>query len=291
MIKASPPGGHGQPMVTLPGGEAIPALGLGTWQMGERSARRADEVRAIRTAIELGLRLIDTAEMYGDGGAEEVLGEALAADPAGRASLFIVSKFYPQNASRRELPRACDRSRRRMGIDTIDLYLLHWPGGVPLDETVETLELLQASGRIRHWGVSNFDVDEMQALRAVDGGDRCAINQVHYSPSTRGIEFDLLPWQRRHQLPTMAYSPIDQGELARHPALAAIGARHQATAAQVALAWLRTHDDVVAIPKAVTPAHLADIAASRALTLDAADLAALDAAFPPPRRKTRLHVL
>lgn len=277
--------------VALPSGESIPAIGLGTWRMGESRARRAAEVAAVRAALDIGYRLIDTAEMYGDGGAEEVIGEALAGHPVGREQVFLVSKVYPHNASRSGVLTACARSRRRLRVERIDLYLLHWPGSVPIGETVDAFETLKARGEIREWGVSNFDVAELEELAGAADGGRCAANQVYYSASHRGVEFALLPWQRARRIPTMAYSPIDQGALDGHRALTRIAGRHRATAAQVALAWLLRHPDVIVIPKAVDPRHLADNFAAASLTLTDEDLAEIDRAFPPPKRKGPLAML
>ena len=278
--------------VQLPAGGAMPALGLGTWRLGESAARRQAEVAALRQAIALGYRLFDTAEMYGEGGAETVLGEALrgaiGAGEVTRDDLFIVSKVYPHNASRRGAVAACERSLARLGLDHLDLYLLHWRGTHPLAETLQAFGELQAAGRIRRWGVSNFDRADLRELVALGGGADCAANQVWYSATQRGVEFDLLPWQREHAMPLMAYSPIDQAALARHGALEAIGRRLDASAAQVALAWLLRGDGVVAIPKAVTPAHLRENLAAAELTLDPAALGEIDRAFAPPRRKTAL---
>ena len=280
--------------VTLPDGTAVPALGLGTWRMGESAAgapSRATEVAAVRLALDLGYRLIDTAEMYGEGGAEHVVGAALAgwiADGGRRDEVFVVSKVYPHNASRRGTLAACERSLTRLGLDRIDLYLLHWRGQHPLRDTVAAMDELVAQGRIGRWGVSNFDVDDMEELWRVPGGARCAANQVYYSASARGIEFDLLPWQRARGVATMAYCPIDQGRLARDPAFAAVGARHGVTAAQAALAWVLRQPDVIAIPKALRDAHLRDNLAAATLRLDADDLAAVDRAHVPPARKLPL---
>jgi diketogulonate reductase-like aldo/keto reductase len=278
--------------VSLPDHTALPSLGLGTWRMGEVAARRAAEVAAVRLAIEIGYRVIDTAEMYGEGGAEEVVGEAVAGalriGAVTRDELFIVSKVYPHNANRAGVAAACARSLRRLGLDRIDLYLLHWPGPHPLQETVAGFDALRAGGHIRHWGVSNFDTGEMAALARVDGGGRCAANQVYYSLGTRGAEFDLLPWQRERSVPLMAYCPLDQGDLADEPVLQTVGARHGATASQVALAWLMSRPGVIAIPKAVAEAHLRENFAAHELTLEAADLAAIDLRFAPPRRKASL---
>ena len=282
-------------LVTLPGGAAIPALGLGTWRLGESDATRKAEVAALRTALGLGYRLFDTAEMYGEGGAERVLGEALrgafAAGDVTRDEVFVVSKIYPHNASRRGAVAACERSLARLSLEQIDLYLLHWPGSHPLAETVDAFETLRAEGRIARWGVSNFDLADMQALQRADAKGHCATNQVWYSASQRGVEFDLLPWQRDRRMPLMAYSPIDQAALARHGALEAIGRRLGASAAQVALAWALRSADVIAIPKAVRAEHLRDNLAAADLALDADALAAIDAAFPAPRRKRRLAMI
>lgn len=279
-------------LVKLPVGAVMPALGLGTWRLGESKSARKVEVAALRRAIEIGYRLFDTAEMYGEGGAESVLGEALgsafAAGDVTRDEVFIVSKVYPHNASRRGAMAACERSLARLGLDRIDLYLLHWPGSHPLADTVEAFETLQSKGSIAQWGVSNFDLKAMQALWRIDGGEGCAANQVWYSVSRRGIEFDLLPWQRERGVPLMAYSPIDQAALARDGALEAVGRRLGASAAQVALAWLLRGEGVVAIPKAVGAGHLRDNLAAAELILDAAALAAIDRAFPPPARRAPL---
>jgi diketogulonate reductase-like aldo/keto reductase len=280
--------------VTWAGTTPLPALGLGTWQMGERRADEAGEVAALSYALQLGYRLIDTAEMYGSGGAERVVGRALAqafaAGTVRRDQVFVVSKVLPSNATRRGVPAACAASLERLGLSHIDLYLLHWRGGVPLAETVAALEALRLEGRVRHWGVSNFDVADLTELAALPAGRHNAVNQVWYSLSQRGIEFDLLPWQRARQppLPTMAYSPIDQGALAGAPALAQIGARLGVSAAQVALAWVLRQPDVIAIPKAGRREHLEQNWRAATLQLDAGDLEAIDRAFPPPRRKRAL---
>jgi diketogulonate reductase-like aldo/keto reductase len=246
----------------------------------------------VRRALEIGYRLIDTAEMYGEGGAEEVIGaalkDAIAAGDVRREDVFIVSKVYPHNAGRTGVPAACERSLRRLGLDRIDLYLLHWRGSVPLAETVAAFEALQERGLIRHWGVSNFDVDNLTALARVTGGAHCAANQIYYSASQRGVEFALLPWQREHRMPAMAYSPIDQGAAARDRTLKAIGARHGATAAQIALAWVLRRPDVIAIPKAVRDAHLRENWAAASIALTPQDLAEIDRRFPPPARKSPL---
>ncbi|MFK3770145.1 aldo/keto reductase [Pseudomonas putida] len=263
----------------------VPTIGQGTWYMGEDPARRADEVAALQQGIDLGMNLIDTAEMYAEGGAEEVVGQAIAGR---RDQVFLVSKVYPHNASRRGVPAACDRSLTRLGTDVIDLYLLHWRGQYPLEETVEAFERLREQGKIRHWGVSNFDVDD---LRELDNPD-CATNQVLYNPVQRGIEFDLLPWSRQRGLPTMAYCPLAQaGQLLQHPLLHEIAERHGATPAQVCLAWVTREDGVIAIPKAVSPEHVRLNAAAAGLTLTSEDLRAIDRAFPAPTRKQHLAMV
>ena len=281
--------------VALPDGTTLPSIGLGTWKLGESPRTRAAEVAAVRLAIEIGYRVIDTAEMYGEGGAEEVVGqavaEALRAGTVARDQLFIVSKVYPHNASRAGVNAACGRSLKRLGLEHLDLYLLHWPGSQPLRETVAGFEALQAAGRIRRWGVSNFDTGEMHELGALAGGAHCAANQVYYSLSARGVEFDLLPWQRERTLPLMAYCPLDQGGLANEPVLREVAERHGASASRVALAWLMAQRGVMVIPKAVREAHLRENFAAAALTLSAADLAAIERRFPAPRRKLPLAML
>jgi diketogulonate reductase-like aldo/keto reductase len=280
----------------LPGGGTLPQLGLGTWHMGESEGRRqAMEVAAVRAAIDMGYRLIDTAEMYGEGGAEEVVGQAVAqvlrSGEVSREELFIVSKVYPHNASRKGTALACDRSRRRMGLEHIDLYLLHWRGAHPLAETCDAMESLVAQGHIGRWGVSNFDTDDMDELAALPQGARCATNQVYYALAERGPAFSLLPWLRTRGMPLMAYSPIGQGTLANHPALRAIGERHGASAAQVALAWLLAQPGVAAIPKAAHEAHLRDNLLAATLRLGRDDQAELDRLFPPPSHKTPLAMI
>ena len=276
------------PRVTLPSGAAMPVYGLGTWRMGESVRRRADEVAALRHGLDLGVTLIDTAEMYGDGEAETIVADAV--EPR-RDGLFIVGKVLPNNASRRGTIAACERSLKRLKTDHIDLYLLHWRGAVPLAETLEAFAALVKAGKIGGWGVSNFDIDDMQDLAALTGGSDCATNQVLYNLTRRGIEFDLMPWCRQHKMPIMAYSPIEQGRLLGHAALREVAQRHQATPAQVALAWLLRQDDVVVIPKATALAHVAENLAALDLHLNGEDLATLDQAFPPPRKATPLAIL
>lgn len=282
-------------VVRFPDGQLCPALGLGTWRLGESARTRQAEVAAVRLALEIGYRVIDTAEMYGEGGAEEVVGQALAeAQRAGtvtRNELFIVSKVYPHNASRIGVRTACERSRRRMGLDRIDLYLLHWRGAHPLAETVAGFEALMGLGHIARWGVSNFDMADMEELSAVRGGAACAADQVYYSLGERGAGHALLPWLQRAGMPLMAYSPIDQGALAGNAPLAALAQRLGASAAQLALAWALHQGGVMAIPKAQREAHLRENFAAASLALTVEDLAALDAIFPPPRRKTALAMI
>ena len=281
--------------VAMPFGEPWPALGLGTWRMGESAQSRGAEVAAVRLALDIGYRLFDTAEMYGEGGAEEVLGEALAealrTGSVRREEVYIVSKVYPHNASRAGVVDACARSLKRLQLEHIDLYLLHWRGTHALSATLAGFQELQRRNLIRHWGVSNFDTDDMRELAALPGGAVCAVNQVCYSLHERGIEFDLLPWQRQHAVSVMAYCPIAQGTLATDPILLGIGARHAASAAQVALAWVLSRPGVMAIPKAVREPHLRDNWASAALQLTAQDLAELDRAFAAPRRKLPLAMV
>jgi diketogulonate reductase-like aldo/keto reductase len=271
--------------LSLPSGHAIPVLGQGTWNMGEERAARAAEVAALRLGLELGLNLIDTAEMYGEGGAEEVVGEAI---DGRREQVFLVSKVYPHHADRAGVRAACERSLRRLRTDYLDLYLLHWRGGVPLEETLEAFEALRSEGKIRDYGVSNFDLDDMQEAQLLPQGVRIATDQVLYNLAERGIEWDLLPWCRALGMPVMAYSPLEsasgeQRALLANPALVEVARRHGATPAQVALAWLLRQEGVVAIPKAVRPEHVRANRAALDIVLEAEDLVRLDAGFPPPR--------
>ncbi|CAO3437684.1 aldo/keto reductase [Azospirillum doebereinerae] len=275
--------------ITLPDGASVPALGQGTWMMAEQPGRRRSEIAALQAGIERGLTLIDTAEMYGDGASEELVGEAIAGR---RDGLFLVTKVLPSNASRVGTMKACERSLKRLRVERIDLYLLHWRGGVPLAETVEAFETLRHAGKIARWGVSNFDVDDLEELGEVADLNGCAVNQVLYNPEQRGIEFDLLPWQHTRRMPVMAYSPVGQGgDLLASAALAAVARRHNATPAQVALAWALREGGVIAIPKAGSPEHAIENAAAAELTLTAQDIAEIDAAFPPPRRKRPLAMI
>ncbi|MBI5718982.1 MAG: aldo/keto reductase [Burkholderiales bacterium] len=282
-------------MVPLADGSQWPALGLGTWRYGETAGHRAAEVRALRLALECGYRLIDTAEMYGEGGAEAVIGEALAGAMADRVvrrdDILVVSKVYPHNAGRTAMRKACEASLKRLGLHRLDLYLLHWPGNVPLAETVAAFEDLIQRGHIARWGVSNFDTGDLLELAALPGGSACAANQVYLSLRERGPEFDLLPWQQDRSMPLMAYSPIDQGALAGHEALARVARRHAATPVQVALSALLMLPGVIVIPKSSNPARLRENWGAGALRLTAEDRADLDGAFPPPSRKRPLAML
>lgn len=274
--------------VKLPCGISVPALGQGTWYMGESARSEAEEIRALQVGIDLGMTLIDTAEMYANGGSEKVVGKAIAGR---RQEIYLVSKVLPSNASERGVPRACEASLRRLGTDYLDLYLYHWRGGPEFSETIEALERLVDQGKIRHWGVSNLDVEDMEEWVAEPNGERVQVNQVLYNLSRRGIEFDLLPWLEARNIPIMAYSPIEQGRLLRHPALAEVAKRHHATPAQIALAWTLRLPNVISIPKAGKEAHVRENRASADIVLSAADLATLDAAFPAPTRKRALEML
>lgn len=273
--------------ISFPDGSAVPALGQGTWKMGENRARRGAEADALRLGIELGMTLIDTAEMYGDGATEEFLGGALSGL---RDRVFLVSKVYPHNAGGKKLQRACEDSLRRLKTDRLDLYLLHWMGSIPLAETVQGMEALKAEGKIRSWGVSNLDPADMEKLQQA-GGKNCATDQVLYNVTRRGIEFDLLPTLAAQAIPVMAYSPVEQGRLPAGGALKTVAARHGVNIYQVALAWVLRHPHVIAIPKAADVGHVRENRAAIELTLTAQDLADIDADFPPPRRKTSLEML
>jgi diketogulonate reductase-like aldo/keto reductase len=261
---------------------------MGTWHMGEAAADRAREVAALQLGLDLGMNVVDTAEMYGEGGAEEVVGEALRGR---RDAAHVVSKFFPHNASRRKLVAACEGSLKRLRIARIDLYLLHWRGSVPLEETLEALQSLTDAGKIARWGVSNFDVEDIQELARAPGGEKVAANQVLYNLARRGIEYDLLPLCTGAHIDLMAYSPLDEGALARHPALVAMAQERNISAAQLAIAWLLHRPGVCVIPKAAREEHVRANAAARDVKLDEAALRALDAAFPPPKGKRPLEVI
>lgn len=274
--------------VRLPSGEDVPALGLGTWMIGDDPNRRADEIAALRRGMDLGLTLIDTAEMYGEGASERLVGEAIAGR---RDELFLVSKVYPHNASRQGTIAACERSLERLGTDRLDLYLLHWRGQYPLAETVAAFEKLKADGKIRHWGVSNLDTSDMDELTAVPHGNAVAANQVLYNLSRRGVEWDLLPWMQARGIPLMAYSPVEQARLLRDKRLSALAAEHGVTVAQLALAFVLDRDGVIAIPKASRAAHVEDNTGALDIRMTDELRAALDKLFPPPRRATPLEMI
>ena len=274
--------------VTLPSGERVPAFGLGTWMMAQNKAAHAEEIATLRLGLDLGATLIDTAEMYGEGRAEELIGEAIAGR---RDQVFLVSKVYPHNASRKDAVLACERSLRRLKTDRIDLYLLHWRGSVPLAETMDAFIALQHSGRIRHYGVSNLDLADMQELWNVPGGSATATNQVLYNLTRRGIEWDLLPQLRSRGVPLMAYSPIEQGKLIRNRKLTDFVQRHGMTPATVALAWLLASDDVIVIPKTSNRERLRENLAAVEIRLTTAQLAELDQLFPPPKGPRPLEML
>ncbi len=276
------------PTTPLTSGIDVPVLGQGTWYMGEDPRRRKAEADALRRGIDLGLTLIDTAEMYGNGGAEQLVGEAVAGR---RDEVFLVSKVLPQNATLRGTITACERSLRRLGTDRIDLYLLHWRGGPALEETLAAFDQLLMAGKIRDWGVSNFDVSDMDELMRLPNGGRVATNQVLYNLTRRGIEYDLLPWCRDSGVSVMAYSPIEQGRLLKNETLVQIAARHGATPAQIALAWVLRETNVIAIPKAASIAHVEENRNALDVRLTSEDLTELDAAFPPPDGPQALEML
>jgi diketogulonate reductase-like aldo/keto reductase len=276
------------PLVTLPDGTSVPQLGQGTWTMGEHKSRASVEASALTVGFELGMTLVDTAEMYGDGGAEEVVARAIAGR---RERLFVVSKVYPHNAGRKSAIAACERSLRRLGTDRLDLYLLHWRGRIPLGETVEAFERLRADGKIQRWGVSNFDTSDMRELMKLPDGPRCATNQVLYHLGERGIEWELLPWMRERKIPIMAYSPLGQGALLKKRSLAAIARDLGATPAQVALRWVMRSPHVIAIPESANPDHVRANRDTPSVALDEASLEAIDVAFPPPAHATPLAVI
>ncbi|MEV0725428.1 aldo/keto reductase [Micromonospora purpureochromogenes] len=273
--------------ITLPSGQTMPVLGQGTWYLGESPAKRRDETAALRTGLDLGMTMIDTAEMYGDGSSEELVGEAIVGR---RDEVFLVDKVLPSNASRRGAVQACRRSMQRMGVDHIDLYLLHWRGSHPLAETIEAFSELVDAGDIGQWGVSNFDLSDMTDLMDA-GGESCATNQILYNLTRRGPEYDLLPWLSEHDIPVMAYSPIEQGRLLGHPQISEVAARHDVTPAQVALAWVLRHETIAAIPRSSDPEHTRENAEALDLHLSEEDIAALDTAFPPPTGPQPLEML
>jgi diketogulonate reductase-like aldo/keto reductase len=273
--------------VTFPNGEHVPILGQGTWRLGERAERRAQEIAALREGVELGLTLIDTAEIYGAGATEILVGEALQGL---REKIFLVSKAHPANADRARLAQSCEASLKRLKTDSIDLYLLHWRGGTPLEETIVAMEALRSAGKIRHWGVSNLGIADMEDLAAAGGGG-CVVNQILYNLMRRAPELDLLPWLEERRIATMAYSPMEQGRLLRSRTMARIAKRMGLRPVQVALAWLLRHDDMIVIPKAGSVAHVREIRASADVRLADADIALIEAAFPLPRQPRALEML
>lgn len=274
--------------VMLPSSERIPAFGMGTWHMGEDRAKRAEEIATLRLGIDLGATLIDTAEMYGEGLAEELIGEAIAGR---RGEVFLVSKVYPHNATREGAFAACERSLRRLRTEWLDLYLLHWRGEVPLAETMEAFDALRQTGMIRYYGVSNLDLADLRELWPLPGGPQISANQLLYNLERRGIEWDLLPWLRERRIPVMAYSPIEQGRLLRDPKLVDFARRHRFTPAQVALAWLLDKDDVTVIPKASHRERLRENLRALDIRLTLEQLAELDGLFPPPREPQPLEMI
>ncbi|MDF9841614.1 MULTISPECIES: aldo/keto reductase [unclassified Paenibacillus] len=279
--------------VKLRGGATVPRIGQGTWFMGEDAASRAEEIASLRLGVELGMDLIDTAEMYGDGRSEELVGEAIRGI---RDDVFLVSKVYPHNAGMERLIRSCDGSLKRLGTDHLDLYLLHWRGNVPLEETVEGMEQLVAAGKIKRWGVSNLDTEDMRELLSIPGGENCAVNQVLYHLGSRGIEHDLLAWERSHNIPIMAYSPLAQAGslrkgLTENMAVRHIAANHEVTPLQILLAWSIREGDVIAIPKAASRKHVEENAAAASIRLSDEELQQLDEAFPQPAWRVPLDMI
>lgn len=274
--------------IRFPSGSEVPILGQGTWNMAEDFAKRDSEIKALRKGLDLGMSLIDTAEMYADGKAEELVAEALGNR---RNEVFLVSKVLPENANLRGTIQACDRSLKRLKTHYLDLYLLHWRGSYPLEETLEAFQVLQQAGKIHSYGVSNFDVDDMEEALSLPGGNKIETNQVLYNLTRRGIEWDLLPWCHKRKIPIMAYSPIEQGRLLNHPILKAIGKRHAATPAQVALAWVLLQKKMIVIPKAGTADHVIENYGALNIKLSNEDLKELDQAFPPTKHKISLEML
>ncbi|MBJ7220719.1 MULTISPECIES: aldo/keto reductase [unclassified Brenneria] len=279
--------------VSFPDGTKVPAVGQGTWYMGENSRTKDQEVKALQAGIDQGMTLIDTAEMYAEGGAEIVVGEAIRGR---RDKVYLVSKVYPHNAGGGKAIKACEQSLKRLQTDHIDLYLLHWRGGIPLIDTITAMQQLQQSGKIGRWGVSNLDTDDMQELWSLDGGNACMTDQVLYHLASRGIEFDLLPWCRQRHVPVMAYCPIAQAGRLRDglfadPVVNAIARQHAITPAQVLLAWVIRQPGVIAIPKASSEQHVKENAQVMDIMLQPDELVLLDRAFPPPQRKQHLDVV
>lgn len=275
-------------ILTFRDGQQVLTLGQGTWNMGDSDLTRGEELKTLRTGIDLGLNIIDTAEMYGNGRSERLVGEAIEGR---RDKVFLVSKVLPSNASRHGTKEACEKSLKRLNTDYLDLYLLHWQGRHPFEETVLAMMDLQQEGKIRQWGVSNMDVEEMERFYSIEGGNTCAANEILYNLIRRGIEYDLLPWCRQHRVPVIAYSPVEQGRLLDHALLAEIGERHHATPSQIALAWVIRKPGVIAIPKASSVRHVQENFKSLFIELTEEDLSQLDKAFPKPDRKMPLEML
>ncbi|MBY6270435.1 aldo/keto reductase [Parageobacillus thermoglucosidasius] len=280
-------------VVTLPDGTTVPCIGQGTWHMGEKPQEKAKEIKALQLGIELGMKVIDTAEMYGNGASERLVGEAIKGR---RDDVFLVSKVYPHNAGLDNISTACENSLKRLGTDYLDLYLLHWRGRIPLEETIEGMEKLRKEGKILRWGVSNFDTDDMKELWNTTNGSNCATNQVLYHLGSRGIDFDLLPWHREYHVPIMAYSPLAQGgtlrkQLLTDPIVNEIAKKYNVKPLQIALAWTIRTNDVIAIPKAGQEQHVLENAEAAAIELTQEDLKRLDEAFPKPRKKVPLDII
>ena len=271
--------------LTLPSGKKIPLLGQGTWRMGEKVSQKQAEIDALRLGLDLGMNLIDTAEMYGEGGAERVVSEAISGR---REEVYLVSKFYPYNASYDGVIAACDRSLSRLKTNYLDFYLLHWRGSIPLSETLEGLKHLQQAGKIINYGMSNFDTEDMAEAESLPGGKQIVTNQVLYNLKHRGIEWDLLPWCKQHNIPIMAYSPVEQKAFVNHSQLQKIADKYNATATQIALSWLLHQDNVISIPKATNPLHVQENRAALDIELTEADLQKIERLFPSPNRKQTL---
>ncbi len=279
--------------ITLPDGTLLPAIGQGTWNMGDDASRRTEEIAALQAGIDAGMTLIDTAEMYGEGRSEELIGEAIRGR---RDEVFLVSKVYPHHAGGKKLVQSCEQSLKRLGTDHLDLYLLHWRGRIPLQETVEGMQRLIEDGKIRRWGVSNLDVDDMNELMRIEGAEQCAVNQVLYHLGSRGIEYDLLPWQQEHRMPVMAYSPLAQAgslrrELIQHPVVQQIADEQDAEPFQIMLSWCIRSGSVMAIPKASTVEHASSNAEAANIKLSEQQLRQLDEAFPAPQHKVPLDMI
>lgn len=275
-------------LVTFADGTTVPALGQGTWELGDDPAWRDEEQQSLARGIDLGMTLIDTAELYGDGRSERLVGEVIAGR---RDEVFLVSKVRPENASEMKMMLACEKSLERLGVERLDLYLLHWEGHVPLEETVEAFRDLVDEGMIARWGVSNLDLRAMEQLMEIEGGEDCAANQLLYNLASRGVEFDLFPWMQARDMPMMAYSPLGRGELLEQPLIRDIANRHSASPAQVALAAVLRHDGVIAIPKASSVEHVEANADALDIQFDLEDLERLDAAFPPPKHAVPLDII